>query len=109
MRQQYDVDISQVLPFIATRRRPSRRESHGADSKVLRLFKQWDKLEVRDGVLYRDPVSKQRRFQYVLPQSLKDKALSGIHDLAGHQGQDRTLSLARQRFYWPDMEKDVRT
>ena len=44
----------------------------------------------------------------MLPQSLKDKALSGIHDLAGHQGQDRTLSLARQRFHWPDMEKDVR-
>lgn len=27
---------------------------------------------------------------------------------AGHQGQPRTLSLARQRFFWYDMEKDVR-
>ena len=111
LAQEQDPVISKVLPFVSTRRRPSRRERHGADSKVLRLLKQWDKLEVHDGVLYRvsrDPVSKQRRSQYVLPQSLKDKALSGIHDLAGHQGQDRTLSLARQRFYWPDMEKDVR-
>lgn len=109
--QQQDPSISKVLPFVSIRKRPSRREKHGAHSKVLRLFKQWDKLEVRDGVLYRvtrDPVSKQRRFQYVLPQRLKDEALSGIHDLAGHQGQDRTLSLARQWFYWPDMEKDVR-
>lgn len=109
--QERDSCVSRVLPFVAVRKRPSRRERHGADQKVLRLLKQWDKLEVRDGVLYRvtrDQVSKQRRTQYVLPLSLKDKALSGIHDLAGHQGQDRTLSLARQRFYWPDMERDVR-
>ncbi|KAK0145362.1 Retrovirus-related Pol polyprotein from transposon 412 [Merluccius polli] len=111
LAQEQDPVISKVLPFVSARKRPSRRERHGADSKVLRLLKQWDRLEVHDGVLYRvlrDPVSKQRRSQYEFPQSLKDKALSGIHDLAGHQGQDRTLSLARQRFYWPDMEKDVR-
>ncbi|KAL7842573.1 hypothetical protein SRHO_G00242620 [Serrasalmus rhombeus] len=79
---------------------------------TLKLLRQWNHLELRNGILYRvvkDPVSKQKRFQFVLPQALKDKALSGIHDLAGHQGQDRTLSLARQRFYWPDMERDIRS
>lgn len=112
LSQYQDPNISKVMPFVAAKKRPSRRERHGADSKVLRLFKQWDRLVVRDNVLYRvmkDPVSKQKRFQYVLPESLRDKALSGIHDLAGHQGQDRTLSLARQRFYWPNMESDVRS
>ncbi|KAK0149499.1 hypothetical protein N1851_009770 [Merluccius polli] len=85
LAQERDPVISKVLPFVSARKRPSRRERHGADSKVLRLLKQWDRLEVHDGVLYRvsrDPVSKQRRSQFVLPQSLKDKALSGIHDLA---------------------------
>lgn len=43
-----------------------------------------------------------------MPESLKVDALSGVHDHAGHQGQPRTLSLARQRFFWYDMEKDVR-
>lgn len=112
LNQEQDPCISKVLPFVAARKRPSRRDRHGADWKVLRLLKQWDKLEVKDGLLYRvtrDPVSKQRRSQYVLPRSMMEKALAGIHDLAGHQGQDRTLSLARQRFYWPDMERDVRT
>lgn len=28
--------------------------------------------------------------------------------MAGHQGQARTVNLARQRFYWPKMEQDVR-
>lgn len=75
------------------------------------MFKQWERLCVQDGILYRttkDPASKQKRYQYVLPKSLKIRALTGIHDLAGHQGQDRTLSLARQRFYWSDMERDIR-
>lgn len=109
--QHQDTVISKVLPFVAARKRPSRRERFGGDLKAIRLLKQWDKLEVRDGVMYRvtkDSVSKQKRFQFVLPHCLRDKALSGIHDQAGHQGQDRTLSLAKQRFYWPNMEKDVR-
>ncbi|KAL1268820.1 hypothetical protein QQF64_034183 [Cirrhinus molitorella] len=54
-------------------------------------------------------MSKQKRYQYVLPQSLKAEALSGIHNLAGHQGQTRTLHLARQRFYWPKMEQDIKS
>ncbi|MBN3297877.1 CP2J2 protein, partial [Amia calva] len=111
LSQEQDSSISKVLPFVAARKRPSRRERHGANSKILRFFKQWDKFEVHDGMLYRvtrDPVYKQRRCQYVLPLSLKEKTLMGIHNLAGHQGQDCTLSLARQRFNWPDMERDVR-
>lgn len=112
LSQEQDPYISVVLPFVTAKRLPSRRERHGVDPRVLRLLKQWDKLHIHDGILYRvtkDPLSKLKRFQYVLPQSLRDKALAGIHDLAGHQGQDRTLSLARQRFYWPDMEKVVRS
>ncbi|KAJ8381188.1 hypothetical protein SKAU_G00019660, partial [Synaphobranchus kaupii] len=53
----------------------------------------------------KDLQSKHKRYQYVLPKSLKEKALSGIHDLAG---QARTLHLARQRFFWPKMEQDVK-
>ncbi|KAJ8361672.1 hypothetical protein AAFF_G00432150 [Aldrovandia affinis] len=79
---------------------------------VMRILKQWDKLTVLDGILYRvtrDPVTKHKRFQFVLPDSLKSQALAGVHDLAGHQGQPRTLSLVRQRFFWYDVEKDVRS
>ncbi|CDQ95193.1 unnamed protein product [Oncorhynchus mykiss] len=34
--------------------------------------------------------------------------MTGIHDLAGLQGQARTLALARQRFFWPAMERDIK-
>ena len=63
------------------------------------------------GVLYRDSknvITKTKTYQYVVPASLRIKVLKGVHDEAGHQGQQRTLYLARQRFYWPTLDKDVK-
>ncbi|KAF1377084.1 hypothetical protein PFLUV_G00218260 [Perca fluviatilis] len=99
------------MPFVIAEGGPSRRERAKCDAKVMVLLKQWERLKVQNGVLYRvtkDHISKQKRHQYVLPDSLKEKALQGIHDAAGHQGQARTLHLARQRFFWPKMEFDVK-
>lgn len=109
--QELDPVIKEVLPFVDRRKPPSRRERSGLNARTLTLLKQWDRLRVQEGVLYRvtkDPLSRQRRSQFVLPSSLKEKALSGVHDLAGHQGQARTLHLTRQRFFWSRMESDVK-
>ncbi|KAL0148047.1 hypothetical protein M9458_056662, partial [Cirrhinus mrigala] len=106
-----DPVISRVCHYVDRKRRPSRRERANENLYVLRILKQWDKFSMLSGILYRaikDPLTKHKRFQFILPESLKTQALSGVHDLAGHQGQPRTLSLARQRFFWLDMECDVR-
>lgn len=34
--------------------------------------------------------------------------LKGAHDDAGHQGQQHTLWLTRQRFYWDTMSDEVK-
>lgn len=83
------------------------------DVGALVLLKQWDRMKVQDGVVYhvsKDPLSTHKRFQLVLPASLRAKALTPVkvHDLAGHQGRSRTLQLAQQRFFWPRMERDIR-
>ncbi|KAJ8353092.1 hypothetical protein AAFF_G00109880 [Aldrovandia affinis] len=110
--QRQDPTINRVLHFVERKQRPSRCERDKENQMVMRILKQWDKLTVLDGILYRvtrDPVTKHKRFQFVLPDSLKSQALAGVHDQAGHQGQPRTLSLVRQRFFWYDVEKDVRS
>jgi hypothetical protein len=110
-KQQQDSVISRVLFFVTRGRRPSRRERAHETGRVLKMLKQWDKFKLLDGLLYRvskDPLTGKKRFQYVVAASLIKQVLQGIHDDAGHQGQYRTLYLARQRFFWTDMERDVR-
>ena len=45
--------------------------------------------------------------QLVLPYSYREFVFKQLHDNVGHQGQDRTLSLVRSRFFWPGFESDV--
>ena len=63
-------------------------------------------------VLYRktildNSVEKRPRLQLILPNHLTKKVLNGGHDQVGHQGIVRTLSLLRERFYWPGMHKET--
>lgn len=110
-RQRADPCLSRVLHFVERQRRPSRRERLHEPVDALRLLKHWEKLTIKAGVLYRfskDAVTGRKTFQYVVPSTEKGKVLKGGHDEAGHQGQKRTLYLARQRFYWHGMESDVK-
>ena len=73
------------------------------------LLRHWDNLELRDGVLYRKSTTGDGRkvHQLVVPKGRRNEALRGVHDDVGHLGFERTLDLARSRFYWPNMSPDV--
>ena len=43
---------------------------------------------------------------FVVPVGQHHTALNGVHHDAGHQGQQRTLALAQERFWWPMMAED---
>ena len=74
------------------------------------LCKQYPKLHLQDGVLYRRVMDHQHGLinQLVLPMTLRAGALSSLHDQMGHQGVEKTLGLLRLRVYWPRMHRDVR-
>ena len=42
----------------------------------------------------------------VIPVGQHCLVLNGVHHDAGHQGQQRTLALAQERFWWPMMAED---
>ena len=58
-----------------------------------------------EGVLYHCKTPELRRL--VLPASFHDEAFQLLHSDMGHMGQDRMLSLFRERFYWPGLSKFV--
>lgn len=110
-KQHNDPVLSRVLYYVDRGRRPSRRERPTEPAMVIRYLKHWEKFTTSDGILYRlskDQVTHKRRYQFVVPDSLKVDVLKGIHDSAGHQGQFRSLAIARQRFFWPHIDRDVR-
>ena len=41
-------------------------------------------------------------------EAYRKKAIDGCHRDSGHQGQNCTLSLAAERFWWPNMASEVR-
>ncbi len=47
--------------------------------------------------------------QFVIPEKLVPKVLRLVHDvpISGHPGRDKTLALARKRYYWPTLRIDV--
>ncbi|XP_033761558.1 uncharacterized protein K02A2.6-like [Pecten maximus] len=67
-----------------------------------------DTLKIKRGVLYRCVQHEDFSVdQLVLPSSMKEKVLTYLHIHVGHPGRDRTISLIRDRFFWPGMVKDV--
>ena len=45
---------------------------------------------------------------FVIPVGQSCLALNGVHCDAGHQGQQRTLALTQERFWWPMIAEDCR-
>ena len=43
---------------------------------------------------------------FVIPVGQRCMVLNGVHHDAGHQGQQRTLALTQERFWWPMMAED---
>jgi len=65
---------------------------------------------VKQGILYRKyetPFEPLPVLQFVVPRQYRRIALDGCHKEAGHQGQRRTITLAKDRFWWPSMDKYI--
>uniref|UniRef100_A0A8C5H551 Gypsy retrotransposon integrase-like protein 1 n=1 Tax=Gouania willdenowi TaxID=441366 RepID=A0A8C5H551_GOUWI len=108
--QEQDPAISRALFYMQRHKRPTRREAASEPNCTKRLLRHWEKLRVQNGVLYRvtkDSKFNKKVFQFIVPDSLKHQIMVGLHDNAGHQGRARTFSLARERFFWVGMKRDV--
>ena len=78
------------------------------DPQGKRLLRHRRRLYTSDGVICRQrEVDGAATYPMLLPEEYQKIALGGCYDDVGHMGRDRTLSLLRERFYWPSMAEDV--
>ncbi|XP_029954791.1 protein NYNRIN-like [Salarias fasciatus] len=102
--QRADPSIARVITLLEEGVKPGFKERNLESSDVKLLLRQWNKLELRNGVLHRKVEDRDSLvYQLVLPHQYHERAMQGVHDEVGHLGFDRSLHLARARFYWPKM------
>jgi hypothetical protein len=107
--QQTDIGIRTVIEMMQQPKLPSLKEAKSSEVNMS-LFRDIDKLFLRDQVLYRKGFIRGETYnQLVLPKFLIDVVFQAYHSDLGHQGRDRTLSLIKSRFYWPGIDNDIRT
>ena len=108
--QKEDPVIGPVLHFKSRDQKPSRGERMEVGINGGLLLKEWRRLVVRRGVLYRRVKDCQRGVveQLVLPERLRVAVKTALHDDSGHLGFERTLQTIRERFYWPRMFQEIK-
>ena len=69
-------------------------------------------LILNKGLMYMSTTPKGKTegvLAFVVPVGQCRMALNGVHHDASHQGWQRTLALAQERFWWPMMAEDCHT
>jgi transposase InsO family protein len=112
--QQEDPGISLVLSKREeSDRKPDKSEVPLVRDDVKSLIRDWELLEVYDGLLYRrwvaDAEKSSTRLLLVAPHAIRNAILKELHNgrTAGHFGREKTLARVRQRFYWKGMTVDI--
>ena len=70
-----------------------------------RLMNEWKKLELGDDGILRRRAGE--HLQLVLPRQFHRMVYREFHEEMGHLGWERTFQLAKMRFYWPYMQRDI--
>lgn len=107
--QVQDPIIGPFVKFVTNKQKPEKRHLQ-RDPETQALSRQYEKLEIKRGILYRRTENKnneEHTYQLILPKEYRAMALTYLHDNMGHLGRDKTMGLVRDRFYWPKMSSDV--
>lgn len=106
-----DPDISDILTWTENKQYPEWSQISDRSSTLKTLWRQWDRLKLFDGVLYRTWVENEDRdqLQLIVPQMKREDAIKLYHDIpsAAHLGIDKTVEKLQRSFYWPAMRSSV--
>ena len=110
--QSQDIIISEVLKWVKSGSKPTSFQAHQAPQELVTLWKSFDLLVMRDGVLCRKWVRpkcpEDHKLLMVVPISLQTRVLETFHDSNElmHAGVETCLNRCRTLYWWPKMAKD---
>ncbi|KAL0200588.1 hypothetical protein M9458_003775, partial [Cirrhinus mrigala] len=108
--QKEDPVIGPILHFKSRNHKPSHSERMKVGTTGSLLLKEWRRLVIKKGILYRSVRDCHKGVveQLILPKRLRETVKTALHNDSGHLGFERTLQMIRERFYWPRMFQDVK-
>jgi len=111
-QQLNDPELAPVLIALDKESPPDLLQIVGKSANTKYLVRQWDSLELKDGVMHRRWINARgpSTLQLVLPTSLVPIILECAHNPVpnAHFRVNKMLKKIRERFYWPDYTQDVR-
>ena len=107
--QTKDSDIGRFKEIWKTGHKPTSRQSAKENKIVRKLIHNWTKIIEKDSLLFRRIQDSGNGLidQLLIPRELQATLLQSVHDLAGHQGKERTYALLSHRAFWPGFRNDV--
>uniref|UniRef100_H3B522 Gypsy retrotransposon integrase-like protein 1 n=1 Tax=Latimeria chalumnae TaxID=7897 RepID=H3B522_LATCH len=93
-------------------RRPLHWHMKGKDPALKKLWQEYHRLTLKDGLPYckvYHKASKEPIYQVIVPHKLVDQVLWFLHGSAasGHMAAKKALQRAHQLCYWPFMSRDI--
>ena len=91
------------------------KECLGAEAKTEQgkmFFPICNSLVLSKGLMYVNTTPKGETegvLAFIIPVGQRRLVPNGVHHNAGYQGQQKTLALTQERFWWPMMAEDCRT
>lgn len=86
--QRNDPVICRIVEMMETDEVPDEGSSRRVIGPARKLLREWSKLSLKDGCLYRHVAG---RKQLVLPNKYRQLALEHLHDRMGHVGEERVI------------------
>ena len=103
--QTSDPAIRRVTAYKQLACKLTNEDRRGETPQVKALMYEWSKLFIEENVLlYRKAGTKN---QLVLPQKYRRLVYKHLHEDMGHLVTEMVIELARDRFYWPNMARDI--
>ena len=111
--QRNDSDIGFIISLMSARStKPEWKDVERKPSDTKSLWNEWERLELRSGVLCRKWTSLDGtpdKLQVVLPREYRSSFIKLVHTgmTGGHMGRSKTEEQVRLRAYWPNWRTQV--